>query len=132
MTQQPAGWYADPTRRHTYRYWDGSTWSNQVSDGGTSGLDPTEMDATSATTPPAPGTQAPGARTTTPTVEVTQRSGGTGIGTIVGILIGVVIVILIVVALMNDSGDDGTTSTTDSPATTVAPATTLAPATTGG
>lgn len=128
MTQHPAGWYADPTTRHTYRYWDGSKWSNQVSDGGTSGLDPMEMDVASATTPPAPGTQAPGAQQTasqtSPGVETTQRSGGMGFGTLLGILIGLIIVVAIVIALMNNSGDDGTTPATDTPATTVAPTST--------
>ncbi|MBN2848718.1 MAG: DUF2510 domain-containing protein [Coriobacteriia bacterium] len=35
-----AGWYADPTGRHEQRYWDGSTWSDSVADGGTSAVDP--------------------------------------------------------------------------------------------
>lgn len=27
---KPAGWYPDPTRAQTQRYWDGSTWSDHV------------------------------------------------------------------------------------------------------
>jgi hypothetical protein len=30
----PAAWYGDHTARHEYRYWDGSHWTNQVSDRG--------------------------------------------------------------------------------------------------
>ena len=31
----PAGWYPDPTGRHVYRYWNGATWGDRVSPGGT-------------------------------------------------------------------------------------------------
>jgi hypothetical protein len=30
----PPGWYADPTRRYEQRYWDGSTWTDNVARGG--------------------------------------------------------------------------------------------------
>ena len=30
----PAQWYADPTGRHTYRFWDGAQWTPQVADDG--------------------------------------------------------------------------------------------------
>ena len=30
----PAGWIADPMLRHEHRYWDGSQWTDHVSDGG--------------------------------------------------------------------------------------------------
>lgn len=33
MSQQ-AGWYPDPAGRHETRYWDGSRWTDNVSDGG--------------------------------------------------------------------------------------------------
>src|SRR3954451_16657453 len=35
-----AGWHADPTGRHEYRYWDGSGWTDQASDNGVPLLDP--------------------------------------------------------------------------------------------
>jgi hypothetical protein len=38
----PAGWYADPARRHEYRYWDGATWTAGVADGGITATDPLE------------------------------------------------------------------------------------------
>jgi len=35
----PAQWYADPTGRHTHRYWDGAQWTSQVADDGRVGQD---------------------------------------------------------------------------------------------
>jgi hypothetical protein len=35
-----AGWYADPTSRHQYRFWDGTTWTDAVGDNGVQGFDP--------------------------------------------------------------------------------------------
>jgi hypothetical protein len=36
----PAQWYADPTGRHTHRYWDGAQWTAQVADDGRTAIDP--------------------------------------------------------------------------------------------
>jgi hypothetical protein len=36
----PAGWHADPTRRHQSRYWDGAAWTEHVADAGVTGVDP--------------------------------------------------------------------------------------------
>jgi len=36
----PAGWFADPGRRHELRYWDGQRWTEHISDHGTHGVDP--------------------------------------------------------------------------------------------
>lgn len=33
------GWFADPTKRHQYRYWDGSAWTEHVADNGVQGVD---------------------------------------------------------------------------------------------
>ncbi|MEA2704998.1 MAG: hypothetical protein QOD63_2943 [Actinomycetota bacterium] len=33
-------WYPDPARRHELRYWDGQTWTPNVSDRGVAGTDP--------------------------------------------------------------------------------------------
>jgi hypothetical protein len=33
-------WYADPTGRHEYRYWDGGAWTANVADAGSASLDP--------------------------------------------------------------------------------------------
>lgn len=34
------GWYADTTKRHEMRYWDGRGWSEHVSDSGVKSVDP--------------------------------------------------------------------------------------------
>lgn len=37
----PAGaWHPDPSRRHPFRWWDGTTWTDAVSDGSATGSDP--------------------------------------------------------------------------------------------
>ena len=36
----PAQWFADPTGRHTHRYWDGTQWTPNVADDGRTGDDP--------------------------------------------------------------------------------------------
>lgn len=36
----PPQWHPDPSGRHEYRLWDGSTWTDQVSDGGVVTTDP--------------------------------------------------------------------------------------------
>ena len=38
-TSQPAGWYADPSGRHGYRFWDGR-WTEHVADAGVQSVDP--------------------------------------------------------------------------------------------
>jgi len=36
----PAGWKADPTGRHQFRYWDGFNWTENVADAGEQSRDP--------------------------------------------------------------------------------------------
>ena len=36
----PAQWYADPSGRHTHRYWDGAQWTAHVADDGRTASDP--------------------------------------------------------------------------------------------
>jgi hypothetical protein len=36
----PAAWAPDPHGRHEHRYWDGTTWTDDVSNGGVLGIDP--------------------------------------------------------------------------------------------
>jgi hypothetical protein len=36
----PAGWQADPTGRNQYRYWDGRSWTADVSNSGMQAVDP--------------------------------------------------------------------------------------------
>jgi uncharacterized protein YxjI len=40
MTTAPANWYPDPLGRHELRYFDGSNWTDHVSDRGVTGVDP--------------------------------------------------------------------------------------------
>ena len=37
---QPAGWHPDASGRHEMRYWNGSGWTDDVSDAGVSAKDP--------------------------------------------------------------------------------------------
>jgi hypothetical protein len=46
MNSPASGWQRDPTARHEYRYWDGSRWTDDVSDRGVTTTDPM---------PPGPG-----------------------------------------------------------------------------
>lgn len=38
-TNPAAGWYSDPAGHHQLRYWNGSTWTEHISDNGTPGTD---------------------------------------------------------------------------------------------
>jgi hypothetical protein len=51
-----ASWLADPTGAHELRYWNGSTWTEHVSDQGTTGQDPlpTELPPPADAFPPPP------------------------------------------------------------------------------
>lgn len=40
QTAAAAAWYADPSGRHQYRYWDGTTWTPSVADDGQVSVDP--------------------------------------------------------------------------------------------
>jgi uncharacterized protein YxjI len=47
----PPGWHPDPHQRHELRYWDGSTWTEHVSDGGRAGVDtPNTLAVTTSST----------------------------------------------------------------------------------
>jgi len=35
-----AQWYTDPSGRHEYRYWNGTSWTSYVADSGETGTDP--------------------------------------------------------------------------------------------
>ena len=40
MSSPAPGWNPDPSGRHEYRYWDGSNWTDDVSDNGVTSTDP--------------------------------------------------------------------------------------------
>lgn len=104
MSASDAGWKPDPAGRHQYRYWDGTAWTDQVSDDGAISSDPMDASATSAPTaatgpagfaaasaPPPGATGAPG------------RGAGSKVPLIVG---GVVLVALIAAAAFFLTRDD--------------------------
>ncbi len=81
MSQQPSGWYDDPSNPDMLRYWDGVTWTNhtapkksptasQSTIGRAYGADP-GGDATGAAAPTAPGAPSP----TTPTPQGGWQQG---------------------------------------------------------
>jgi hypothetical protein len=53
MSDSTPGWQADPTGKHDHRYWDGSQWTDNVSDAGVAGTDPYVADAPAAAEVPA-------------------------------------------------------------------------------
>ncbi len=70
MSPSPPGWQPDPRGRHEYRYWDGTQWTDHVSDKGQMSSDPV-ADATpptaAAATPAPPLTEVqPAAATPAP------------------------------------------------------------------
>jgi uncharacterized protein YxjI len=44
MGDHPANWYPDPMGRHELRYYDGSAWTDHVSDQGATSIDPVHAD----------------------------------------------------------------------------------------
>ncbi|MBA2279773.1 MAG: DUF2510 domain-containing protein [Acidimicrobiia bacterium] len=87
---QPAGWFPDPQGRAALRWWDGTTWTDQVSDGTTSSIDPL-----------VPGAPPPGPSAS----EGPARSGARGPVVPIAILLGVLA--LGVVGFLVLGGDDG-------------------------
>lgn len=59
MTDNAAGWQPDPTGRHEHRYWDGSTWTDNVSDAGVASTDAYEAAAVADAAPAAPSEPSP-------------------------------------------------------------------------
>ncbi len=43
MSTTPANWYPDPMKRHQLRYWNGTAWTDHVSDNGVQGSDPIQQ-----------------------------------------------------------------------------------------
>ncbi|MEA2126173.1 MAG: hypothetical protein QOI80_2955 [Solirubrobacteraceae bacterium] len=59
MSDIPAGWQPDPRGRHEYRYWDGSQWTDHVSDQGEVSQDPVAETGAPAADTPAPAAADP-------------------------------------------------------------------------
>lgn len=52
MTEHPPGWHPDPRGRHEHRYWDGSQWTDHVSDKGVQSQDKFEAEEAKAVEAP--------------------------------------------------------------------------------
>ena len=50
MNASAPGWQPDPAGRHEYRYWDGTAWTDDVSDAGMTAVDPLSGPAAGAST----------------------------------------------------------------------------------
>jgi hypothetical protein len=74
MNAPAAGWNPDPTGRHEYRYWDGSVWTDDVSDQGVTAVDPVGTPGGPGGAPAAPGT--PGDGTPPATQQYGTPAGG--------------------------------------------------------
>ena len=59
MNTPASGWQRDPTARHEYRYWDGSRWTDDVSDRGVTSTDPMPPTPGAMSPTPAPGAMGP-------------------------------------------------------------------------
>lgn len=128
MSDDAPGWQPDPTGRHDHRYWDGTRWTDNVSDAGVAGTDP--FDGPTSTVPPTPpapeapadpsptvamGVPAADPTASWPAVPATPvsaggdpASGGSSGGSKKGFLIGggILAIIAIVVAVLALGGDD--------------------------
>jgi Protein of unknown function (DUF2510) len=132
--QTPAQWAADPHGRHELRYWDGTTWTDQVADRGVQATDP--MDAPVPTQPVTPAPVAPpvapaataaGFSTPVPTGASAPKAKKSWYKR-PGIMIPVGVVVLLLVIGVAASGG-GSSKNASSSATKTVPSTAAAPTT---
>jgi hypothetical protein len=130
MNAPVAGWNPDPTGRHEYRYWDGTTWTDDVSDNGVTTVDPVDAappaDPTLAQGAPQFGQQ-PGGYPAQPGYDPYGSSGavppaqpaksGPSTGLVVGLAVVAVALIVGLVVVLTGGDDDGDQENiaTDSP-----------------
>lgn len=125
MNAPVAGWNPDPTGRHEYRYWDGTTWTDDVSDNGVTTVDPIDAgapaDPTLAQGAPQfgqqPGAQQPGGYPPQPGYDPYGSSGavppaqpaksGPSTGLVVGLAVVAVALIVGLVVVLTGGDDDG-------------------------
>ena len=105
----PAGWYQDPTGQGESRFWNGSSWTQSVNQGGTTVNVP--IDPAQATQPPVPGTQT--AAPAQPTTVVQQSSSHSALGTIIGVVVALFAVVVILAVIGNATSDDSPTPGSD-------------------
>jgi hypothetical protein len=103
-----AGWQPDPDGRHEYRYWDGTSWTDQVSDGGVVSNDPPG---------PPPVTEAVPTYAAAPVPEAAPEGRKAPVALLA--VIGLVVVVLVAgLVLVLTGGDDGGGDEGDEVATT--------------
>jgi hypothetical protein len=104
-----AGWNPDPTGKHELRYWDGSAWTDHVSDAGVAGTDPLTPAApepTSVAVPPA-STAPPATRTAAAPAPAAGGSSGSGNKPLLVIGGVLAVVVIAAAAFFLLGGDDG-------------------------
>ena len=95
-TMTPAGWYTDPSLRHEYRFWNGTSWTSHVSDRGVTATDselrpptspagaptvrPLAVPAAPLAAPAGPGSDVPQSTMATPTLPMPPGFHGPGQG----------------------------------------------------
>jgi hypothetical protein len=114
--EMAAGWHADPMGRNEFRYWDGSAWTDHVSNNGVVGSDPPDL---APPTDPAAGVDAaePPTGTTVPNRAGPRRKWLWIVGTAVGTLL----VIGVVGAITGGSDDSSSSNASHSADATAAP-----------
>jgi hypothetical protein len=126
------GWQPDPTGRHDYRYWDGSRWTDDVSDAGATSVDPIGGGPPPPTEvqPHVPEYGQPYQPYDGGPSHMGPSSGGSGPSTGLLVALGLVVLVLvggIVFVLLSgsdDDDDDDTASSSTSASTTTTEATT--------
>lgn len=104
MPVSEAGWYPDPFRRFDYRYFDGDTWTDRVSTGGSITADPPFEGPTPALRPAGGGWAGP--PQPPPTVQGTRLA----VWVVVGVVGGAVVLVLgvaVIAAIALVRGDSG-------------------------
>lgn len=88
-----AGWYADPFGRHERRWWDGTRWSNRITDRDTPGIDPPGIDPS----PQAPDLDQPADPITDAMLPIPRRKLGVSIG--IGLAVVVIVALIVVIGI---------------------------------
>jgi hypothetical protein len=111
------GWYRDPTGAGDGRYWNGQTWTDQVTRAGITMASP--VGAEVAAVPPAPGTefiaQPPTSAAPSPAPPSRSQGGLGPVATIVVALAVIIAIVALVIALTRDSNDDSEAPPTEQP-----------------
>jgi hypothetical protein len=87
-----AAWYADPARRHQFRYWDGTAWTGNVATNGVTSWDPPYTDHPHGAASVPPGTAAVPPPVDARSVRLRPTNGlTTALGWLLGIACGALV-----------------------------------------